>query len=114
MPFTDPYVTQALDIFIRRNEQLQQELANFNRHPGGLFVSERRAEHARTAFLRAAQERDTSPQDFALRLLARTPDELEQLREARRRKDADYSPVNDPNSIARLRSAFFSSPGTTA
>ncbi|CAM3126659.1 hypothetical protein BZK31_14190 [Pseudomonas floridensis] len=84
MPFTDTQISQALEIFIRRNEQLQQELANFSRHPGGLFISERRAEHARSAFLRAAQERDTTPHDFALRLLARTPSELEQLREERR------------------------------
>ncbi|QHF03272.1 MULTISPECIES: DUF6388 family protein [Pseudomonas syringae group] len=84
MPFSDTQVIQALEIFIRRNEQLQQELANLNRHPGGLFISERRAEHARSAFLRAAQERDTTPLDFALRLIARTPSELEQLREERR------------------------------
>ncbi|SHM62808.1 hypothetical protein SAMN05216593_1029 [Pseudomonas asturiensis] len=84
MPFSDTQVSQALEIFIRRNEQLRQELANFNRHPGGLFISERRAEHARSAFLRAAQERDTTPHDFALRLIARTPAELEQLREERR------------------------------
>ena len=88
MLFTDNQISKALEIFIRRDEQLQQELANFNRHPGGLFISERRAEHARSAFLRAAQERDTTPHDFALRLLARTPSELEQLREERRMRMA--------------------------
>ncbi|WP_122870442.1 hypothetical protein [Pseudomonas viridiflava] len=43
MLFTDTQISKALEIFIRRDEQLQQELANFNRHPGGLFISERRA-----------------------------------------------------------------------
>ena len=73
-----------LEIFISRNETLQWELANFHIHPGGLFIQQRKDDHARSAFARAAEERRTTPQDYALMLIARSPAELEQPREERR------------------------------
>jgi len=86
MPFTDHRVAKALDIFISRNEKLQKELANLSRHPGGLYVEELRAEHAQSAYLNAVADQGTNPYDFALRFLARTPAELEEMRELRRQE----------------------------
>lgn len=86
MPFTDHRVARALEIFISRNEKLQKELANLSRHPGGLNVEELRAKHAQDAYLNAVEEQGTNPYDFALRFLARTPAELEEMRESRRKE----------------------------
>jgi hypothetical protein len=86
MPFNDHRVAKALDIFISRNEKLQRELANLSRHPGGLYVEELRIAHAQTAYLNAVVDQGTNPYDFALRFLARTPAELESLREQRRQE----------------------------
>jgi hypothetical protein len=81
-------VAQALEIFIGRNEDLQRELENFHVHPGGLRIQERREAYALAAFERAAEERGTTAEDYALTLIARSPAELEQLREERRRRIA--------------------------
>lgn len=86
MPFTDRRIAKALEIFISRHEKLQKELANLSRHPGGLYVEELRMKHAQTAYLNAVEEQGTNPYDFALRFLARTPAELEEMREQRRRE----------------------------
>jgi|GEM_PF-2584415 len=86
MPFTDHRVAKALEIFINRNAQLQRELASLSRHPGGLFVEERRVQHAQSAYLRAVDEQGTNPYDFALRFLAKTPKELEAMRQERRQE----------------------------
>jgi hypothetical protein len=85
---TTQLMTTALEIFISRNETLQWELANFHIHPGGLFIRQRKDDHAKAAFARAAEERRTTPQDYALMLVARSPSELERLREERRREMA--------------------------
>jgi hypothetical protein len=86
MPFKDHRVAKALEIFINRNEKLQRELTNLSRHPGGLYVEELRVAHAQTAYLNAVEDQGTNPYDFALRFLARTPAELESLREQRRQE----------------------------
>jgi hypothetical protein len=77
---------RALDIFISRNEELQRELANFHVHPGGLFIQDRRHDHAMAAFARAAQDRGTTVEDYALTIIAKSPAELEQLRAERRQE----------------------------
>lgn len=84
MPFSDPRVVKALEIFVSRNGNLQDELANLGRQPGGLYLQERRAEHAQAAFIRAVEDHGTNPYDFALRFLAKSPQELEMMREERR------------------------------
>jgi hypothetical protein len=86
MSFTDHRVAKALEIFVSRNERLQRELAALSRHPGGLFIEEKRAEHAQAAFLPAVEESGTNSFDFALRFLAKTPLELEKMREERRQE----------------------------
>ena len=43
-------MTTALDIFISRNENLRWELANFHIHPDGLFIQQRKEDHALAAF----------------------------------------------------------------
>lgn len=88
---SSPLMTTALEIFISRNENLRWELANFHIHPGGLFIQQRKEDHAHAAFNRAAEERRTTPQDYALMLIARSPAELEQLREERRQEMATLS-----------------------
>lgn len=84
MPFNDQRVAKALEIFIHRNEKLQRELASLSQHPGGLYVEERRQQHAQAAYLNAVEDHGTNPYDFALRFLARSPAELEAMREERR------------------------------
>jgi len=84
MPFNDQRVAKALEIFISRNDKLKRELANLSQHPGGLYVEEHRVRHAQTAYLEAVEAQGTNPYDFALRFLARSPAELEQMREQRR------------------------------
>lgn len=73
-----------LETFIVCKVQLERKLASLSRQPGGLFVEERRIRHAQSAYLRAVDEPDTDPYDFALRLLAKTQKELEVMRQARR------------------------------
>lgn len=84
MPFSDPRVAKALEISVSRNGNLQDEIANLGRHPGGLYLQERRAEHAQTAFIRAVEDHGTNPYDIALRFLAKIPQELKAMREERR------------------------------
>jgi hypothetical protein len=79
---------RAIAIFISRNEDLQRYLKNFHVHPGGLRIPERREDYAKAAFARAAEDRGTTVEDYALTLIARTPAELEQLRAERREKIA--------------------------
>lgn len=86
MSFTDYRVAKALEVFISRNEKLQKELANLSRHCTGSCVDELRTHHAQTAYLKAVEEQGTNPYDFALRFLARTPSELEEMREQRRQE----------------------------
>lgn len=75
---------QAIAIFISRNEELQRYLKNFHVHPGGINIQARREEYAKSAFAVAAEERGTTVEDYALTLIARSPAELEQLRNERR------------------------------
>lgn len=81
-------LARALAIFISRNADLQRELQNFHVHPGGLRIPERREDYAKAAFARAAEDRGTTVEDYALTLIAKTPAELEQLRAERRQKIA--------------------------
>lgn len=81
-------LARALEIFIRRNTELQRYLENFHVHPGGLNIPERREAHAIAAFTRAAEDRGTTVEDYALALIARTPTELERLRFERRHRIA--------------------------
>lgn len=87
-------LAQAVAIFISRNETLQRELNNFHVHPGGLNIQARREDFARAAFARAAQERGTRVEDYALTLIARSPAELEKLRAERRQTLADAQAAN--------------------
>lgn len=80
---------RAIAIFISRNEELQRYLKNFHVHPGGINIQARRDEYAKSAFATAAEERGTTVEDYALTLIARSPTELEQLRNERRKELAD-------------------------
>lgn len=80
---------QAIAIFISRNEELQRCLKNFHVHPGGINIQARREEYAKSAFAVAAEERGTTIEDYALTLIARSPAELEQLRNERRKELAN-------------------------
>jgi hypothetical protein len=88
-------LARALEIFISRNTELQRYLENFHVHPGGLNIPERREAHARDAFARAAEDRGTTVEDYALTLIARTPAELEQLRSERRHRIATKQESHD-------------------
>lgn len=79
-------LARALEIFISRDPDLQRELDNFHVHPGGLRIPERRQDYAKAAFARAAEDRGTTVEDYALTLIAKTPAELEHLRAERRLK----------------------------
>lgn len=102
MPFNDHRVAKALEIFISRNEQLQRELVNLSRHPGGLFMEERRTEHAQTAFLRAVDEQGTNVYDFALRFLAKSPAQLEAMRQERRQELHHATLASAPQRVAAM------------
>lgn len=86
---------QAVAIFISRNEELQRYLKNFHVHPGGINIQARREEYAKAAFASAAEERGTTVEDYALTLIARSPVELEQLRNERRKELADTRAEHD-------------------
>lgn len=93
MPFHDPRIAKALEIFASRNVHVQRELQHAARMVDGTELEARRTEIIQAAFMRAVEDNATNAHDFALRYLARTPQELEAMREERRLELARTSPV---------------------
>jgi len=86
MPFADHRVARALQIFIDRNEKVQKQISFACRGHSGAALDQQREETARAAYLEAFETQGTNPFDFALRYLAKSPAELEQMREQRRQE----------------------------